>query len=160
MFFSETAINTDKMFWVGGILSESVGWQQTKNFLWMAWPSRNVWYSNCSKILNTSCKKVYRQTARTQISLFLKKPSDQGLPCLLFSKDFLNSSPDKLGPVVQLVESQIADPGVMSFIRPIPVFLWILIVKYFLLRSFSSFCWFKKGCCQLHVHEKVCHRFR
>ena len=36
-----------------------------------------------------------RQTAQTQIILLLKKQSDQGLPCLLFLKAFVSSSPEK-----------------------------------------------------------------
>ena len=49
-------------------------------------------------------------------------------------------------------ESWTADPGVMiSIARPSPIPLWRLIMKLFLW-SFSSFPWFKKGCC------KVCAR--
>ena len=41
-------------------------------------------YGRCSKISNTSClPKRPRQTAQTPMR-FLKKQSDQGLPCLLF----------------------------------------------------------------------------
>ena len=46
-------------------------------------------------------------------------------------------------PVAQLVASPIADPGLILS----------LVMKYFL-RSSSSFCWFKKGWCQLQA--KVC----
>ena len=43
----------------------------------------------CSKILNTSCRpKRQRQTLQTQIRLFLKTQSDQGLPCLLLGQPF------------------------------------------------------------------------
>ena len=45
----------------------------------------HVGCSKCSKISNTgSLPKRPRQTAQTQIRLFLKKQSDQGLPCLSF----------------------------------------------------------------------------
>ena len=59
--------------------------------------------------------------------------------------------------VYEQVRLQIQESGVQS--RPGPT-LWILIMKYFprlsRLRLFSSFCWFKMGCCQLQA--KVCAR--
>ena len=48
-----------------------------------------VCYGKCSKISNTSSlPKRDRQKVQTQIRLLLKKPSDQGLPCLPFRQGF------------------------------------------------------------------------
>ena len=55
-------------------------------------------YCKCSNILNTFCLPnvyMYRQSAQTQIRLFLKKQSDLSCPCLLFSeRHVVNSSHD------------------------------------------------------------------
>ena len=60
----------------------------------------------------------------------------------------------KLGPTLQSVSSPTADPGVKNLIPAgSHTFVEILIMKYFL-EPFSSFCWFKKGCCQFQA--KVC----
>ena len=62
-------------------------------FLGQIW---HVWYGKSSKISNTGCLptgKQSRQTVQTQIRLLLKKHSDQGLPCLLFSQAFCEFQP-------------------------------------------------------------------
>ena len=53
---------------------------QTERFRWVS-----KVYGKCSKIPSTSClPKRSRQAGQAQISLLLRKQSDQDLPCLLF----------------------------------------------------------------------------
>ena len=54
-------------------------------------------YGNCSKILNTRGLPIRpEQTRQTQLSLLMKKQSDQGPLCLLCYSDkhFVNTIPD------------------------------------------------------------------